>query len=126
MHGFNQIVIDAHIDVLALQRPLEATLITARAAEKHVLFDVPVIGRRDGIGQADVRFIIALESAAAKFPVVSVQNHAVHTVREGNFPALSVVDFAELNIGVVNHGKNILELRIHLAAHCKQRLFLFR
>ena len=125
MHGGDQVLIDADGDVLPFQRALQTGIVAAGAGQEHVLFDVAEIGRRDRVGQVDIGLIILRKRTAAKVAVLAVQKDAVHSVRERDAAARPVLDLAEADIRVVDHRKDILKLRIDLAA-LREQLFLRR
>ena len=52
-----------------------------------------------------------------------MQQHTVCAVGQADFFTVFIFHFSKLDIRIVDHGKNIPELRVHFAAGCQQLFF---
>ena len=110
VYGFEQILVNAGRNVFGKQCLLQTTLVAARFCQVHVFFHGAVIDGGERIGQTYIGTVILLKCAAAEIPAALVQNDAVRSVRQFDLLPFFVLNFAETQVGVVDHGKDILEL----------------
>ena len=123
VHAIQKVLVYLYVHVLSGQSHLQAGAVLAGAGQEHVLIDVAHEGGGDGVDQIHIHLVERLESGTAHTAVRGMKHQAVGTVGQAHLLPVHA-DSGVRQIGVVDHGEDILEAAKDAGFLGKERFYL--